>query len=273
MLEALETLIALKKYKTMSQASNHLRVSQSAVSKRIATLEQESGKKLTQKDGRNIKLTEDALILLEKVSPHIGEIREALNFKLEKKAKTLVLGVAESILSSWGPKKIKPLFKSSDLDLELHCHRSPLVIEKIESGFYDAGLCAGKISTSRSIHSELIMMEEMVLISKVDLNLKKETPITCIEESSTTWKAIKADIQTSNLAVTNKLESFFSIAQMAKSGLCTGLVSIGVANALNIKDSMIFKPKKAIRRPIQIVFKKSKLENDSFKNFLKDLSK
>lgn len=184
-----------------------------------------------------------------------------------------MLGVSESILSSWGPEKLKTFFISPELELELHCHRSPLIIEKVESGTYDAGLCAGKITTSRSIHSEQIMMEEMVLISQSELNLKKETPVTCIEESSTTWKAIKADVLSSNLIVTSRLESFFSIAQMAKSGLCTGLVPIGVAAALNIKSSTIFKPKKEIKRPIQVVFKKSKLETLPLEKILASLKK
>lgn len=270
MLDTLETLIALKKYKTMSAACHHLRISQSAVSKRIATLERDCNKKLITRTGRRVSLTEDAEVLLQKVSLHIGEIREALSFTPAKIERTIILGISESILSSWGPSFLKHLLKSLDIKIEYHCHRSPLVLEKVEAGIYDFGICAGHINKSRSVCSELLKYEDMVLVS--NKTPKKEvSDLICIEESSATWKSIKGDLQKLKLAPFMRVESFFSIAQMAKSGLGTGLIPSGVADTIGFKKDFIKKLK--LKRPIQIIFKKSKLEDPLLKTLLQKMIK
>ena len=54
MIENLETLIALSKAATMMEASTALRISQSAVSKRIAALERYYDRDLIQRHGRRV---------------------------------------------------------------------------------------------------------------------------------------------------------------------------------------------------------------------------
>ena len=73
MIENLETLLVLAKTGTMLEASTELRISQSAVSKRIAVLERYYKRKLIQKKGRRVELTQHGKQLVDKVSPILSD--------------------------------------------------------------------------------------------------------------------------------------------------------------------------------------------------------
>lgn len=274
MLTHLETLIELHKQGTMLRTSSILRISQSTVSKRISALESHYGTKLIEKKGRNVTLTEEARLLLNRISPLLSELRESIYQTHHTHQKTIQLGVSESILSSWGAHQLKQIFDLLDINVEYHCHRSPLVVEKVESGLYDIGLCAGKITNSRSLIADEVALEEMVLIAQSPKDLKKANPaMISIETSSSTWKSIQNKFDRSKFKPTAEIESFFSVAQLALAGYGIGLVPLGVANTMKIPKNCIshFQPK--IFRPIQVVYKKSKLEKPHFQELLKNLKK
>ena len=75
LLEGLETLCLLASEGTMAKVASRLYISQSAVSKRIAQLEQRLGKKLIEPDGRHIRLTPQARELLARVAPSLAEMK------------------------------------------------------------------------------------------------------------------------------------------------------------------------------------------------------
>ncbi len=267
MIENIETLLALHQQGTMLKASSMLRVSQSTVSKRITSLEQYFSKKLISKSGRRVVLTPEALKIVDKLGVLIGEIRELINEDI--KEQKCVVGVSESILSSWGPKYIIPKFEKLNFAVELHCHRSPLVVDKVEAGEYDLGICSGRITTSRSLVSDVIHQEEMVLVSKGRFD---KANIISIEKSSATWKSISSKLLKFNYDKIQYLESFFSIGQVAKSTKSIGLIPIGVARTMNFKATQIksFKPK--IYRPVQLIYKKSKLEQLKYNHLVNSFS-
>ena len=76
MIENLETLLALSRTGTMLEAATDLRVSQSAVSKRIATLEKYYDRKLIQKKGRRVELTQHGKQLVDKIAPVLSGLRD-----------------------------------------------------------------------------------------------------------------------------------------------------------------------------------------------------
>ena len=75
MIENLETLVTLSKSGTMIETSTVLKISQSAVSKRIATLERYYDRQLIERHGRRVVLTHHGTRLVEKVTPLISELR------------------------------------------------------------------------------------------------------------------------------------------------------------------------------------------------------
>ncbi len=272
MIENLETLLELRKQGTMTKVSAVLRISQSAVSKRIATIEHYYGTKLVEKSGRNVSLTSEALNLVEKLGPLLVELREALREKREPDKKKVILGVSESILSSWGAAKLERIFRHLKIDVDYHSHRSPLVLQKVEAGTYDLGFCSGKIHNPRSLISESLTSEELVLVADSPRRFQANAKdILSIEKTSATWKSIQNDIRRRNLTPIREIESFFSIGQLSKAGYGVGLIPIGVAEALGIKKSCIQHLKPKLFRPVQIVFKKSKLERPYFRELLEEL--
>ena len=73
MIENLETLLTLARTGTMMEASTELRITQSAVSKRISSLERYYSRKLIQKKGRRVELTQHGQRLVDKVTPLLSE--------------------------------------------------------------------------------------------------------------------------------------------------------------------------------------------------------
>ena len=103
MIENLETLVTLSKTGTMMETSTVLKISQSAVSKRIAALERYYDRALIERHGRRVALTHHGTRLVEKVTPLISELRSVfLEDNALQKGK-IIIGVSEAILASWGP--------------------------------------------------------------------------------------------------------------------------------------------------------------------------
>ena len=104
MIENLETLLTLARIGTMMEASTELRITQSAVSKRISTLERYYKRKLIQKKGRRVELTQHGQHLVDKISPVLSELRDLFIDEVASGKGELVIGVSDAILSSWGLK-------------------------------------------------------------------------------------------------------------------------------------------------------------------------
>ena len=102
MIENLETLLILARTGTMVEASTELRITQSAVSKRISSLERYYDRKLIQKKGRRVELTHHGRRLVDKIYPILSELRDLFIDEVTAKGQ-LVIGVSDAILSSWGP--------------------------------------------------------------------------------------------------------------------------------------------------------------------------
>jgi len=275
MIENLETLAALARFGTMLKTGTALRISQSAVSKRIATLEHTYGQKLIERSGKNVVLTKAGTEMVEKVRPLLAEIRGALKAQVIESRLNLVIGVSESLLSSWGAAMLARTAARQKVSIRLHAHRSPVVVDKVNSGEFDLGVCAGSIGKAGSLISELLLREEMVVIRSAQFNKKpassRPIKVITIEPTSATWKAIRKPISLSPITVDQTLESFFSIAQLARAGVGHALVPIGVARTLSYRKSQLVRFGGKIERPIQLLFRKSRMAKPAFERFVADL--
>ena len=79
MIANIEALATLSELGTMTRAATRLRVTQSAVSKRIAALESQLGQKLVEPAGRGVRLTSYGVRLLDKTGPFMASLKEALS--------------------------------------------------------------------------------------------------------------------------------------------------------------------------------------------------
>ncbi len=274
MLNNLEALISLHKFGSMNKAALDLRLSQSAISKRISNLENFYQKKLIEKSGRKSVLTIEGLALIKQSEPLITKLYSLLE-ETKPSIKKYSIGVSESILSTWGPKILLPIFESLGLEVQLHTHRSPKIIERLISSKYDLGICAGNFSTKQySLISDHLLKEEMVLAGQ---SKALNSPILCIEKTSQTWKNIKPKLSTNpknTLYHSNfrELESFMPIAQIVKNSDQCGLIPIGVAKELlPTHQYKSLRPK--LYRDIQLIYQKSKLQESIFTDLISELKK
>ena len=206
--------------------------------------------------------------------PLLGELREALASGRDERPEpfTMSLGVSESILSSWGPGLLREAMAAIPcLDLAIHAHRSPVVVDRVRSGEYMLGLCAGIAETAPDLSVLTVAREPMVLIPSGlrRIRIRRGTPVITIEESAATWSSIHRGLRSTGIDIEATVESFTAIARMAIAGLGHGLVPRGVAVALGL-DLSQFQALAGgrITRPISLVGRKSLLARSPVADFV-----
>ncbi len=273
MIENLETLVALSKAGTMMEASTALKISQSAVSKRIASLERYYDRKLIERHGRRVVFTHHGTRLVERVTPLLSELRSVfLEDNALRKGK-IILGVSEAILASWGPRLFsKVRERLPGVEFEFHAQRSPVVLDRLRSGEYMVGVCTGTPDADTDLVSEVIRLEPMVIIpsglQRLDYTVGEPLSVITIESRSGAWASIEEDMARLSLTRAVSLESFFSVAQMALAGFGHGLVPAGVARTLGLlENSVIELAEEGLTRPVRFVARKSMFAQDLIRSF------
>ena len=263
MIENLETLVTLSKTGTMMEAATVLKISQSAVSKRVAALERQYDRALIERRGRRVVLTAYGTRLVEKVTPLITELRSVFIEEPTLQRGKIILGVSEAILASWAPALFARVRERlPEVEFEFHAQRSPVVLDRIRSGEYMVGLCTGSAEADYDLVSEVLRLEPMVLVPSA---LKPftpptagELPVITIESRSGAWASIEEAMRRLNIRRETSLESFFSAAQMALAGFGHGLIPRGVARTLGIPpERCIELGDRGLARPVRFVARKS----------------
>jgi DNA-binding transcriptional LysR family regulator len=274
MLDSLETLLVLSELGTMSRCATRLRVTQSAVSKRIDALANALGTPLIERVGRNVRLTPGALALCERARPLLSELRGALAGEHGASAEaTLVIGVAESLLSSWAPAVLQQVKRAlPELRLQLHAHRSPVALDLVRAGEYALAIAPGAIGSAAGLFSELLLVEEMVLIGLPRTQRGKRAPalpnplsVLSVERRSATFAALAPQLAALRsagfvLEVGTELESFAAVVQLARAGFGPALVPWPLARALGVQRAHARAlPGPPLHRPVSLVGRKSAL--------------
>lgn len=265
MLDHIDTLATLADAGTMTRAATRLRLTQSSVSKRIAALEREVGRKLVEAQGRGVRLTPAGQRLLERTAPLVSSLRAAMREESEHEAGRLIVGISESILASWGPSVLTAVQQNMpQLHLSLNAHRSPVAIERVRSGEYGLALCAGISEEAPDLQAHVLLEEKMVIVpsglQRLQMRAGTTIPLLTIERGSATWGCLERRIRRLQkrwkikVEVEETLQSFTCIVQMARSGFGHGLVPAGVAKAMGIRPKdMLSLPAPGLTRPISLV--------------------
>ena len=279
MIENLETLVALSKAGTMMEASTMLKISQSAVSKRIANLERYYDRKLIERHGRRVVFTHHGTRLVERVGPLLSELRSVfLEDNALRKGK-IIMGVSEAILASWGPRLFSRAGEQlPGVEFEFHAQRSPVVLDRLRSGEYMVGICTGSPDADTDLVSEVIRQEPMVIVPSglkpLDYQVGEPLSVITIESRSGAWASIEEDMARLNLTRGVSLESFFAVAQMAMAGFGHGLVPAGVALTLGVhEDQFIPLAEEGLTRPVRFVARKSMFAQDLVRSFYNEVSR
>ena len=237
MLENLDALVALATAGTVSEAATRLRLTQSAVSKRLAALQAEVGFRLTEPDGRRVRLTARAIDFLARAQPLVAELRALARPHAPDAPPRVRLALADSIASSWGPAVVRDaLARVPGAWAELHAHRSVLVLESVRLGRYDAGVCT-ELASARDLVAHPLIDEPLVLVHSRLARKAARAPLVAIEASSATWRAIEPALRAQHPSLLSAIvgvESFAAVAQMARAGFGNGLVPLGLALDLGL---------------------------------------
>lgn len=279
MIEGLEALFALERTGTISEAAAQLRLTQSAVSKRIQALQNEVQFAVIEPDGRRVSITAKGQALIDQARPLISELKNLRHLQVLNEMTQFSIGISDSIAASWGPRLIRlAAKKEKGIQFNMHVHRSTLVEENVKLGRYHLGLCVSSV-VDKNLVSEIISEEPMILLAnRFDPSTTSKTLIT-IEQNSATWKAVgdKA-LKHSKLKdfELTYVESFSAIVQMVQEGFGHGLVPIGVALTMGAPKKAIQLLLPNIRREIKLISRKSISllpEIQSFQKSLKETSK
>jgi DNA-binding transcriptional LysR family regulator len=237
MLDGVDALVALARFGTVSEAATRLRLTQSAVSKRLQALEAEVGIRLVEPDGRRLRLTAAGTAFLERARPLVAELRGLARAAPAAGPASFRLALADSIASSWGPMAVRAAIQETgDLDLELHAHRSVLVIESVRLGRYDLGLCT-VAADARDLVQDPLVEEPLVLVhAGLARRPGRDLPLLAIEPTAATWRASEPSLRERHARLLAgpivPVESFAAVVQMARAGFGNGLVPLGIVRAL-----------------------------------------
>ena len=279
MIEGLEALMALERTGTISEAAAQLRLTQSAVSKRIQALQNEMKFAVIEPDGRRVSITARGRALIDQARPLISELKNLRHLQVANELTQFSIGISDSIAASWGPRLIRlAAKKEKGIQFNMHVHRSTLVEENVKLGRYHLGLCVSS-AVDKNLVSEVISEEPMVLLAnRFDPIITSKKLIT-IEINSATWKAVGDKVmkhpKLKDFEVTY-VESFSAIVQMVQEGFGNGLVPIGVALTMGAPKKAIQLLIPNIRREIKLISRKSISllpEIQSFQKSLKETSK
>jgi len=273
MVENLETLLALARAGTMIEASTELRISQSAVSKRIAALEKYYNRPLIQKKGRRVELTRHGQKLVDKISPFLSELRDLFLEDSAASRGELMIGVSDAILSSWGASAFHSVSgQMPEVQLTFRAHRTSVVLDRIRSGEFMLGICTGLDSHDTDLQSEILAHEPMVIIpsglKKIKWQIGTPLSVISIEDYSGAWRSFGELVSKLGIRREVALESFFSVAQMGVAGFGHALVPMGVARALGISDKILINlGGHGLMRPVRFVARKSTYSLPVVSNF------
>lgn len=279
MIEGLEALIALERTGTISEAAAQLRLTQSAVSKRIQALQNEMKFAVIEPDGRRVSITARGHALIDQARPLISELKNLRHLQVVNELTQFSIGISDSIAASWGPRLIRlAAKKEKGIQFNMHVHRSTLVEENVKLGRYHLGLCVSSV-IDKNLVSEIISEEPMVLLANRFDPLISSKKLITIEINSATWKAVGDKVMKHPKLKDFELtyvESFSAIVQMVQEGFGHGLVPLGVALTMGAPKKAIQLLIPNIRREIKLISRKNISllpEIQSFQKSLKETSK
>lgn len=271
MLDQLLALRALHEAGTTGRAATRLRVSQSAVSKRIAALEARVGAVLLERDGRRVRLTPAARRLLDEALPLARALEDAVD-RLDAAAPPVVrVAATESLLAAWLPERLARA--SAGLTLELHAHRGPVALDRLRAGEVDVAVVVGAVEAG--LMGEVVAREGMGLVAAGEGPLPPEpVPVWTVEAGSLTGAWLDRRLPrwrgAPRVVVAGRIESFSALVAIARAGLAHALVPEGIARAMGV-PGRAWTPLPGLLRPVVACARPSGWERDAVRALVRGL--
>lgn len=179
-LDQLQYFVEAARRQHIGQAARILHISPSAISHSIAALEQEFGKALFEKQGRQIKLTHHGKLLLERAEFLLGEVvriqEEIASDQMQVRGHYRIAATHTLSAEVLTPVWMETQKEHPGLTGTLHSLRSGEVLSRVSSGELDLGICFSPHS-GPNYEQELLYEGKLVLsFGKKHPFLKKKDP-------------------------------------------------------------------------------------------------
>lgn len=172
----LQAFVAVAETRSVSQAAENIHLTQPAVSKRIASLENELGTLLFDRISRQLLITEAGqqfLPIARKVLQSVDDGKKLIQNMSGQIGGSLQLGTSHHI----GLHRLPPILREytqrfGDVKLELHFNDSELVIEKILHGELDIGVVTLPDRDIQTLSRIPLWKDELVFVIGKDIPIK-----------------------------------------------------------------------------------------------------
>lgn len=207
--DALNAFLEVADCGSFSAAAERLHLTQPAVSKRIATLEERIGQRLFDRVARRIVLTDAGRTLMpyaRKVLAELEDGRRALSRLTEDVSGRLSIGTSHHV----GLHRLPPVLRAftqrfPDVDLDLHFMDSEVACEAVVQGRLELGIVTLPLSPIPNLETRLVWPDPLDVVVSRDHPLAARSEITLLElagyptvlpdEATYTHRIIKAELQ------------------------------------------------------------------------------
>ncbi|HGY1007471.1 LysR family transcriptional regulator [Aeromonas salmonicida] len=263
LLEGLETLSLLASEGTMAKVASRLYISQSAVSKRIAQLEQRLGKKLIEPDGRQIRLTPQARELLDRVAPSLAEMKGVLaDSQTLTDLTPLPIACSETLLAGYLARFMHD-YLGRDPHIALSTHHTPVILARVRSGDALLGICAGRLPPGHGLGAELLLEEPFYLVGddQHEAPSADQRKILTMDLENPSNRYLREPLVQLGLVPTMELDSYLALIELAKAGIGPVLLPAGLL-ALVGEQGETARPLPGLGRPLHLVYRQSSLKRE-----------
>lgn len=257
MLDQLDALRALRDTGSTARAAVRLRITQSAISKRISALEVRCGGALVVRQGRHLKLSALGEQILAEATPLLERLQAVLSQRVDTPPH-LVLGASESFLGAWLPEVLRAV--APPVILDLHVFEGRSLVERLGAGALEAAICVDS-GHPKELAVLPLGAEPMVLVGDL---APDSLDIWSIDEGALTgaWLARRMHLAEQalgrELRVVRRLESFVVLVRMAMEGFATVLAPLGIVRAMGVSPLQIHPL--PLSRPLAWICRPSLLE-------------
>ncbi|MDX7756226.1 LysR family transcriptional regulator [Aeromonas hydrophila] len=263
LLEGLETLCLLASEGTMAKVASRLYISQSAVSKRIAQLEQRLGKKLVEPDGRQIRLTPQAQELLARVAPSLAEMKGVLaDSQTLTDLTPLPVACSETLLAGYLARFMHD-YLQQDPHLALSTHHTPVILARVRSGDALLGICAGRLPPGHGLEASLLLEEPFYLVEgdqregkNADQGLRQ---ILTMDLDNPSNRYLREPLAALGLIPAMELDSYLALIELAKAGIGPVLLPAGLLALVGAQGAQA-RPLAGLARPLHLVYRPNSLK-------------
>ncbi|WP_323944066.1 LysR family transcriptional regulator [Aeromonas hydrophila] len=263
LLEGLETLCLLASEGTMAKVASRLYISQSAVSKRIAQLEQRLGKKLVEPDGRQIRLTPQAQELLARVAPSLAEMKGVLaDSQTLTDLTPLPVACSETLLAGYLARFMHDYLRQ-DPHLALSTHHTPVILARVRSGDALLGICAGRLPPGHGLEASLLLEEPFYLVEgdqregkNTDQGLRQ---ILTMDLDNPSNRYLREPLAALGLTPAMELDSYLALIELAKAGIGPVLLPAGLLALVGAQGTQA-NPLVGLARPLHLVYRPNSLK-------------